>query len=46
MKDQLDEKTMKTTDGVRAETYSYLVDYGGEKKKKAKATKNCHKKKT
>ena len=33
MKDQLDEKTMKTTDGVRTETYSYLVDDGGEKKK-------------
>ena len=39
MKDQLDEKTMKTTDGVRAETYSYLVDDGGEKKKRSKSHK-------
>ena len=45
MKDQLDEKTMKTTDGVRTETYSYLVDDGGEKKKNQKLQKIAIKRK-
>ena len=46
MKDGLAEKAMVKFVGLRAKTYSYLID-DGSKDKKAKDTKKvCHKKKT
>ena len=45
MKDELDGKIMTKFVGLRAKTYSYLIDNGNEDKK-AKDTKKCHKKKT
>ena len=45
MKDELGGKFMKKFVGLRAKTYSYLID-DGSKDKKAKDTKVCHKKKT
>ena len=43
MKDELGGKIMKKFIGLRAKTYSYLIDDGSEDKK-AKGTKNCVKK--
>ena len=40
MKDELGEKIMKEFVGLRAKTYSYLIDDGSEDKK-AKGTKKC-----
>ena len=45
MKDELGRKIMTKYIGLRAKTYSYLIDDGSEDKK-AKGTKNCHEKKT
>ena len=45
MKNESGEKIMREFIGLRAETYSYLIDDGSEDKK-AKDTKKCHKKKT
>ena len=45
MKDELSEKIMMQFVGLRARTYSYLID-DSSKDKKAKGTKKCHKKKT
>ena len=44
MKGELGRKIMTKFVGLRAKTYSYLIDNGGEEKK-AKNTKMCHKKK-
>ena len=44
MKDELGRKIMKKFVGLRAKTYSHLID-NGEKDKKANDTKMCHKKK-
>ena len=44
MKDELGRKIMKKFVGLRARTYSHLIDNGGEDKK-ANDTKMCHKKK-
>ena len=44
MKDELGRKIMKKFVGLRAKTYSHLIDNGGEDKK-ANDTKMCHKKK-
>ena len=40
MKDELDRKIMIKFAGLRAKTYSYLIDDGSEDKK-AKGTKKC-----
>ena len=40
MKDKLDEKIITKFVGLRAKTYSYLIDDGSEDKK-AKGTKSC-----
>ena len=40
MKDELGGKIMKKFVGLRAKTYSYLIDDGSENKK-AKGTKKC-----
>ena len=40
MKDELDQKITKKFVGVRAKTYSYLIDDGSEDKK-PKGTKKC-----
>ena len=40
MKDELGEKVMTKFVGLRAKTYSYLIDDGNEDKK-AKSTKKC-----
>ena len=40
MKDKLGGKNMTKFDGLRARTYSYLIDDGSEYKK-AKGTKKC-----
>ena len=40
MKDELDEKIMTKIVGLRAKTYSYLIDDGSEDKK-TKGTKKC-----
>ena len=40
MKDELREKIMKKTLGLRAKTFSYLKNYGSEDKK-TKGTKKC-----
>ena len=46
MKDELGRQIVKEFLGLRAKTYSYLLDYGS-KDKKAKDTKQvCHTKKT
>ena len=45
IKDELGGKIMTRFVGLKAKTYSYLIDDGSEDKK-AKGTKNCHKKKT
>ena len=45
MKDKSGGKIIIKFVGLRAETYSYLMDDGSEDKK-AKGTKKCHKKKT
>ena len=44
MKDELGRKIMKKFVGLRARTYSHIIDNGGEDKK-ANDTKMCHKKK-
>ena len=45
MKDELGGKMMRKFVGLRAKTYSYLID-GGSQVKKAKGTKKCVIKKT
>ena len=40
-KDELGRKVMKTFVGLRAKTFSYLIDDGSKDKKKAKGTKKC-----
>ena len=45
MKDELGGKIMIKFVGLRAKTYSYLIDYSSEDKK-AKGTKKCAIKKT
>ena len=45
MKDELGGKVMTKFVGLRAKTYSYLMDDGSEDKK-AKGKKMCYKKKT
>ena len=45
MKDELGGKTMKKIVGLRAKTYSYLID-GDNEDEKAKSTKKCVIKKT
>ena len=40
MKDELGRKIMTKFVGLRAKTYSYLIDHGSEDKK-AKSTKRC-----
>ena len=45
MKDELDEKIMKEFAGLRAKTYSYLIDDGTEDKNIKRHKKVCHKKK-
>ena len=44
MKGELGRKIMTKFVGLRAKTYSHLIDNGGDEKK-AKNTKMCHKKK-
>ena len=44
MNDELGRKIMTKLFGLRAKTYSHLIDKGGEDKK-ANDTKMCHKKK-
>ena len=41
MKDELGEKIKTKFVGLRAKTYSYLIDDGSEDKKKGKRTKKC-----
>ena len=43
MKDELGRKTMRNIVGLRARSYSYLIDDGNEDRK-AKFTKKCVKK--
>ena len=43
MKDELGRKIMRKFVGLRAKTYSYLIDDSREDKK-TKGTKECHKK--
>ena len=45
MKDEVGRKIITKFVGIRAKTYSYLID-DGSKGKKAKSTRVCHKKKT
>ena len=45
MKDKLGEKIMRKFFGLRAKTYSYLIEGSSEEEKK-KDKKVCHKKKT
>ena len=45
IKDEFGGKIMTRFVGLKAKTDSYLIDDGSEDKK-AKGTKNCHKKKT
>ena len=45
MKNEIDGKIMKKFLALRGKTFSYLIDDGIEDKK-AKDTKDCHKKKT
>ena len=45
MKDELGEKIVKKFVGLRAKTYSYLIDDGSENKKAKDTKKKCHKKK-
>ena len=44
MKDELGEKIVKKFVGLRAKTYSYLIDDGSENKKAKDTKKKCHKK--
>ena len=44
MKDELGEKIVKKFVGLRAKTYSYLIDDGSENKKVKDTKKKCHKK--
>ena len=46
MKDKLGGKIMITFVGLRAKTYSYLIDDGSEDKKSQGTKKVCYKKKT
>ena len=46
MKDKLDEKIITKFVGLRAKTYSYLIDDGSEDKKAKGATKCVIKRKT
>ena len=46
MKDELSEKILTKLVGLRAKSYSYLIDDSSENKKGRGSKKVCHKKKT
>ena len=46
MKDEFGRKIMKKFFGLRAKTYSHLIDDSSEDKKAKDTQKVCHKKKT
>ena len=46
MKDELSEKILTKLIGLRAKSYSYLIDDSSENKKGRGSKKVCHKKKT
>ena len=46
MKDELGGKIRTKLVGLRAKTYSYLIDYGSEDKKSKRHKKVCHKNQT